>query len=64
MDAKYFHRISTTDYNLFKALVKRHGSEPIGRTTKLPDKRPSPNFLEGTPEAKSRVRRWEAEPRA
>lgn len=29
MDAKYFRRISTTDYNLFKALVKRHGSAQI-----------------------------------
>jgi hypothetical protein len=29
MDASYFRRISTTDYNLFKALVKRHGSAQI-----------------------------------
>ena len=29
MDAGYFRRISTTDYNLFKALVKRHGSAQI-----------------------------------
>jgi hypothetical protein len=29
MDAGYFRRISTVDYNLFKALVKRHGSAQI-----------------------------------
>lgn len=29
MDSKYLRRISTVDYNLFKALVKRHGSSQI-----------------------------------
>ncbi len=29
VDAAYFRKISTTDYNLFKALVKRHGSAQI-----------------------------------
>jgi hypothetical protein len=29
MDSKYFRRISTVDYSLFKALVKRYGSSQI-----------------------------------
>jgi hypothetical protein len=29
MDSKYFRRISTVDYNLFKTLVKRYGSSQI-----------------------------------
>jgi hypothetical protein len=29
LDAAYFRRIFTVDYNLFKALVKRHGSSQI-----------------------------------
>ena len=29
MNSAYFRRISTTDYNLFKALVRRHGSAQI-----------------------------------
>jgi hypothetical protein len=29
MDAAYFRRISTVDYNLFKKLVKRHGTSQI-----------------------------------
>jgi hypothetical protein len=29
MDAKYFRRISTVNYELFRALVKRHGSSQI-----------------------------------